>query len=279
MYDISNIPDYEQFKYWFVKNADTWTVVDRCTNTECGMIDDQTDPDVLSDFENFRLRPEFIVGSKIDTSDIALLQDKFERLILGIQLVRLRSDYIEAKQTPEGLDLDAYIPKFMRCITWLRTTDFYQAPASTQYHDSYSGGLLVHTATVYNEILDVIMLPKFASIRFDRACLVSLVHDWCKIGLYEVYTRNVKNEQTGQWEKVEAFRHNQKGIPLGHGTASMFLASRFFVLTTDEAIAIRWHMGEYNVADNEMNELHLANEKTPLAFAIQFADRLSITSY
>ena len=54
---------------------------------------------------------------------------------------------------------------------------------------------------------------------------------------------------------------------------------KFFKLSQEEALAIRWHMGEYNVADNEMNELHYANENYPLVFLLQFADRLSITNY
>ena len=59
----------------------------------------------------------------------------------------------------------------------------------------------------------------------------------------------------------------------------MFFSSKFFRLSSEEAVAIRWHMGEYNVASNESSELHLANEAFPLVFLIQFADRLAITKY
>ena len=66
---------------------------------------------------------------------------------------------------------------------------------------------------------------------------------------------------------------------LGHGVSSMFLASRFFKLSVEEAAAIRWHMGDYNVADNEMNDLHQANETYPMVQLLQFADRLSRVKY
>lgn len=175
-----------------------------------------------------------------------------------------------------------------KLFDWLRTTDMYTAPASTQYHEAYTGGLMIHSLKVYNEAMDLKDLPKFKKVTDadpDRekhmvsVAIVSLVHDWCKIGLYEKYTRNVKNEQTGQWEKVEAFRRNQKGIPLGHGVSSMFLASKFFNLSQDEALAIRWHQGRWNVPREEMNELQLANEYFPLVHLIQFADQLAIVNY
>ena len=59
----------------------------------------------------------------------------------------------------------------------------------------------------------------------------------------------------------------------------MYLASKCFNLNLECLSAIRWHMGEYNVAQNEMNELHQCNEQFPLVQLLQFADRLSITSY
>ena len=91
----------------------------------------------------------------------------------------------------------------------------------------------------------------------------------------------VKNEETGQWEKKLAYRRSVNTCigSFGHGVTSLYLASRLFSLSNDEALAIRWHMGEYNVCDAEMNELHLSNETFPIVQMIQFADRLSITKY
>ena len=141
------------------------------------------------------------------------------------------------------------------------------------------GGLLVHSLKVYNNIISLLSLPQFEGMDKVSATLVALVHDWCKIGLYEAYDKNVKNNETGQWEQQKAFRINATGVPLGHGVSSMFLASRFFKLTTDEALAIRWHMGRFNVAENEINDMQRANETYPLVLLIQFADSLAITSY
>ena len=37
-------------------------------------------------------------------------------------------------------------------LEWLRTTDFFQAPASTKYHEVYPGGLVDHSVKVYHEL-------------------------------------------------------------------------------------------------------------------------------
>lgn len=45
------------------------------------------------------------------------------------------------------------------------------------------------------------------------------------------------------------------------------------------ALAIRWHMGRWNVVDSEVNDLQTANENYPMVHMIQFADQLSIVNY
>ena len=66
---------------------------------------------------------------------------------------------------------------------------------------------------------------------------------------------------------------------MGHGTASMFMVMQCMKITPEEAAAIRWHMGKWNVSENEVNEFQQSNEQFPLVHLIQFADQLSITKY
>lgn len=47
---------------------------------------------------------------------------------------------------------------------------------------------------------------------------------------------------TGQWEKVPFYQVADQ-LPYGHGEKSVYLIEHFMRLKTDEAIAIRWHMG------------------------------------
>jgi len=189
----------------------------------------------------------------------------------------LKDDYIyliSQAATKKGLTED----RIQRLVKWLESQDFFSAPASTKYHDAFPGGLLYHSLRAYNEILTLMKSERFP-VNPDSAILVALVHDWCKICFYEPYQKNVKDEETGTWHKETAYRVNQTGIPLGHGVSSMFLASKFFNLTPEESLAIRWHMGNYRVCEAESSELCTANEKVPLVLLLQFADQLACVQY
>lgn len=277
----------QSFNTWFERYPDgsnKWLVIDGKSGNTLGsievtdgnveVIDGDIDP--TSDWLLFSAtRPERLLGESVPINDKSNEEniENYEKLMFACVLEKYHEKF-----APE--QYEKYAGQTTKALlTWLRATDFYKAPASSFDHDSVYGGLLYHSLNVYNSILDVIKLNKFDTVSVLSAAITSLVHDWCKIGLYESYNRNVKNEDTGKWEQVLSYRINQTGAPLGHGTTSMFLASKFFQLTLEEASAIRWHMGEYNVAHNEMNELHKANESFPLCYALQFADRLSCVKY
>lgn len=275
----------DTFSYWFIREKDTqiFDVIRISDNTNLGKFNpcactplenDEISPKILADIQtNFyryvKERPEYLLGCKEIPEDIANI-DLYEMLFYASLTSKIEKI---AKK-------DDILPRFEQCIDWLRSTDFYQAPASTRYHDSVPGGLLAHTLKVYYNLVDLFSVSKFEDVNIGSAVLVALVHDWCKIGRYEKFMRNVKNEQTGVWEKVPSYRMKPDPmINLGHGVSSVFLAQRFFNLTIEETAAIRWHMGEYNVAHNEMNELHDCNHAFPLCYMIQFADRLACTKY
>lgn len=272
----------ETFLYWYRRSKEdmnTFEVYDTTINEYLGAIDEEShettveqgvaDEVVRQFVDKFSARPEYLLGHPITIlHELTLeeLKDTYLKLIQAVLLVKLEDDQKAADR--------------MKMIqNWLECTDFFTAPASSRYHDSNVGGLVYHSLTVYNRIMELKYTNKFESVPVESAALVALVHDWCKIGYYECYQKNVKNEQTGQWEKVSAYKVNQTGIPLGHGVSSMFLANRCIILNPEEACAIRWHMGEYNVANNEMNELHKANHSHPLCYLIQFADRLACVDY
>ena len=229
-----------------------------------------SDDNVFMQYKLWQTRPERAVGRQI-----ALIDRNMEELITNFEELFIGAYILTHETKINGIDK----PRFQVVIDWLRTTDFYTAPASSRYHDSMPGGLLIHSLRVYNKLMSLLELPEFKSIDKAQATIVALTHDWCKIGYYEPYQKNVKNKITGQWEKETAYKINQKGFPFGHGASSLYVAMRLLKLTEEQALAIRWHQGEYNVCTAEMNELQLANQKYPLVYALQFADRLACTSY
>lgn len=224
---------------------------------------------ITSEWELFKQRPEFQM-IYTDMADDRLL---YETQLAGSVLVK---EFKTGNQNP-----DKCIPKIKRCLEWLHRTDFYVCPASTQYHDSCLHGLLTHSLTVCDKALALQACDVFSqSVALEDAIFVALVHDWCKIGLYQSYMRNVKDPITGQWDQVPSYKYvEDRTICLGHGVSSLYMVMKFFNVSMEVALAIRWHMGRWNVVDAEINELQQANRNHPLVHLIQFADQLSIVNY
>lgn len=168
-------------------------------------------------------------------------------------------------------------------ITWLNTTDFYTAPASTKFHECFPGGLVIHTLKVYNEIIDLLKLSKFKSVNVASAVFVALTHDWCKINKYEAYQKNIKDE-SGNWIQQSAYKSSETYMGLGHGPQSLmmvtqFCNSRYTKLSFEEMAAIRWHMYTYDVTSYDIGDLNRCNDDIPLVHLLQFADQLAIVNY
>ncbi|SCJ44079.1 Predicted HD-superfamily hydrolase [Anaerotruncus sp. 2789STDY5834896] len=130
-----------------------------------------------------------------------------------------------------------------RLLNWLEKTDFFTAPASTRFHCACQQGLVRHSLSVYQVLMEKHFVEGEDNPESFAIC--GLLHDLCKAQFYKVSTRNVKNEQTGQWEKVP-FYQVEDVFPYGHGEKSVFLIERFMRLKTAEAMAIRWHMGGFD---------------------------------
>ena len=161
-------------------------------------------------------------------------------------------------------------PGAEKLLAWMETTDFFTAPASTRFHAAYEGGLLDHSMNVYNVLISKHFDP--ASDDIESFTIVSLLHDLCKANYYKKGTRNVKNDATGQWEKVPSYSVEDL-FPYGHGEKSVFLIERFMKLKVEEAVAIRWHMGGFDdAAKGGCFAISEAYDKYPLAVKLHIAD-------
>lgn len=160
-------------------------------------------------------------------------------------------------------------PGASKLLEWLDSnTDFFTAPASTRFHSAFPGGLTAHSLNVYD------LLAKRFSEGEDAESIAisSLLHDVCKANFYKESVRNVKNDTTGVWERVPYFTIDDQ-FPFGHGEKSVFLIERFMRLKTNEAVAIRWHMGGFD--DNaKLGGFSVSNafQKYPLATKLHLCD-------
>ncbi len=158
-------------------------------------------------------------------------------------------------------------------LIWLDTeTDFFSAPASTQHHGAYVGGLLAHSVKVYKVTQN--FLKNISDVPPGSIAIVALLHDLCKCNFYVRRVKNVKVPGEKRWEEEESFGIEDT-LPLGHGEKSVFLAMNHIRLTEAEALAIRWHMGGFDDAARSyvggMTQAQ-AFRKYPLAVALAIAD-------
>ena len=155
-------------------------------------------------------------------------------------------------------------------LEWLQKTDFFTAPASSKFHCACLGGLVQHSVSVYHTMREKHF--EEGKDNEESFAICALLHDVCKAQFYKESFRNVKNEETGAWEK-KSFYQVDDSFPYGHGEKSVFLIERFLRLKTSEAVAIRWHMGGFDdAARGGSFAISQAYERYPLAVKLHLAD-------
>ena len=80
-------------------------------------------------------------------------------------------------------------------LNWLLSTDFFEAPASSKYHSSFSGGLVRHTLNVFDRMRQNCVYEfgmacggsiPFPESETESIAVVALLHDICKLSLIHI---------------------------------------------------------------------------------------------
>lgn len=159
-------------------------------------------------------------------------------------------------------------------LDFLEKSDFFIAPASARFHLSVEGGLCQHSLNVYHCLKAYLARTRVKEIygldyNEESIAIVGLLHDLCKVNVYKIGFRNVKNDETGKWERKPVYEFNDN-LPYGHGEKSVYMITGFMRLSREEAFAIRYHMGFSG--DENKNTIGKALAMFPLAFALSTAD-------
>jgi hypothetical protein len=201
----------------------------------------------------------------------------------------------------EGANIDGL-------ISFLEGSDFFTAPASTQYHSSFKGGLCQHSLGVYYNLLKItdtfavehevvtsttedgieveenIVKPKYSS---DTLKIVGLLHDLSKVNFYEKYVQNKKlyspeggkHDELGSydWVSVESYKvidARHRTIAGSKGMNSFMLVSRFIPLEHEEVVAL---INQYAGSDKSENTEDLPSilNKYNLTVYLHMADTIS----
>jgi len=109
---------------------------------------------------------------------------------------------------------------YEKLIEWLDKNNYFIAPASTNFHSNFLGGLVFHSLTVYD-----LMCEKNSRFNLNltekEIIVASLFHDLCKI-------------------------INNKYMKYEHGLKSVKIIEDFFKLTSRERNMITYHMGPFS---------------------------------
>ena len=166
----------------------------------------------------------------------------------------------------------------------LEALGFFTAPASVRNHFNFPGGLVQHSLNVYDAAMAV--RRQMCELRSSLAdelpeasiAIAALLHDVCKADLYTMVNRKRKNE-IGMWEDVKEYQIGYENFPMGHGEKSVIMLLRSGLDLEDaEALAIRWHMGpwELNSASIDQDRNYRAAQAfSPLVPLIHTADTLA----
>jgi len=171
-------------------------------------------------------------------------------------------------------------------IAFLHTTDFYDAPASQNHHSNYKHGLLDHSLLVYlvaskfGDTVASLYGSGFTNTYSDEnIALASLLHDVCKCAVY-VPALRWKKDTTGSWFNYYGYEFNDT-FPIGHGEKSVIMLQKIGLeLNVNEIIAIRYHMGFWGDAGQDVMRAQMSAVKMcPLSVVLQMADYTASTVF
>lgn len=161
-----------------------------------------------------------------------------------------------------------------KLLEWLERSDFFTAPASTRRHNAFKGGLCQHSLNVYKRFVKILESEYgqewYKKVSPESVAIMGLLHDVCKVDTYVEDVKNVKVD--GRWEQKPYYKL-EDSLPYGHGEKSVYILSAFMRLTREEALAINWHMGEYDA--RVQNGTYMMAEvfyKYPICFLLHLAD-------
>ena len=184
-------------------------------------------------------------------------------MIDEIKLLENKNNYIKLLKSTNRYKIE-------NIIDWLESTDFFEAPASTMYHENYTGGLCEHSLKVYDNMVKLRQEFIF-DIDDEQIIIKALMHHVCKAN---TYIKDKKNQKIGQnWITVDYWKRNDE-YPIGHGQKSIILIQKTgFVLTDLEILSIVAHMNGYDKSD--LFDASNIYDKNELTIWLHLADMIA----
>lgn len=152
----------------------------------------------------------------------------------------------------------------------LDKVDYFNKPASAQYAGAYPGGLCEHALRLAHEL--GVLCNAYCPGRYTEAdvIIVALFKDLYKATMYEAYMKNVKDDETGQWMTVPAYktREGNSRPVFGDIGFSSFMQIKNIVPLTDEQLLAIIHARPTDFAP----DVHDVMRAYPLVSLVRMAE-------
>lgn len=153
-------------------------------------------------------------------------------------------------------------------LKYLDSIKYFDAPATAQYNGAYAGGLCEQALKLAHE-LGVLCNIYFPGRYTEEDVLkVALLKEVYRAEMYELYQRNVKNEESGKWETVYQYRTKETRPVYGDLGFSSFMILRKYVYFTDEQLEAIIHSTGLN---NYSVDIHDVLKTYPLVTLTRMA--------
>ena len=140
-------------------------------------------------------------------------------------------------------------------VKYLDANDYFNKPASSQYFRPYPGGLCQYALDLYYELAQLVNAYCPGKYTEEDVIKVALFKDIYKAELFEPYTKNVKNDVTGQWETTIAYKYREDRAVYGDLPFSSFMTARKFVDLTEEQIEAIMHSTAAGAYGGDIHEI------------------------
>lgn len=131
---------------------------------------------------------------------------------------------------------------------FLDSVKYFDAPLSAQYSGAYPGGLCEHALRVLHELGALCNAYLPGRYTEEDVIKVALLKDIYKATMYEMYMKNVKDDATGQWTTVPAYKTREANMRPVFGDfalSSYFQIKNFTSLTDEQSLAIIHSTGNF----------------------------------
>lgn len=181
----------------------------------------------------------------------------------------------------EGARIPALISK-------LESADFFYAPASTKYHNSFEGGLVDHSLNVYYNLKSLVKNKHLEDVIPEESIIIcGLLHDISKMNFYEKYYRNkkvyseygTKTDNIGNfdWVSEESYKvvePEEQFMYGNHEETAEYMIRHYIPLKLEESVAILNHEG--GMWDGTSKDVTPKYDRYPLACLLHVADMISM---